>query len=52
MYPSEEEEEEEGGGGGGLDDHWKDYEADKIVSPKQVIYWPNFEKRRGISGEK
>jgi len=29
-----------------LDDHYRDYWMDKIVRPKQVIYWTNFVTRR------
>jgi hypothetical protein len=29
-----------------LDDHLRDYETEKIVRPKQVIYWLNFVTRR------
>jgi hypothetical protein len=36
-----------------MDNCYRDYEMDKIVSLKQVIYWPNFEtsRRRRRGGE-
>jgi len=29
-----------------LDDHERDYYTDRIMRPKEVIYWPSFVSRR------